>query len=255
MEIFMQVQRLVRDDVDGQKPLETVRIYFYVLLDPITFAIRYVGQTVNPRNRLSNHIYESKRYNRTHKHRWIVQLLRKNKEPIMDLLFDQVMTSDEGDLQESNLIDYYKSIGCNLTNTEDRARNNSVIETTPVYQFTLDGEFLQRFPNANQAMLITGVSDSSIGEVCKYPFKAGNNSRGGFLWSFTDKPNKPYCKPKGTPKKIVQLTLDGTVIKVYQSARLASKETGVGYKKISTCITGRQKSAGGYLWKVYEDIV
>ena len=251
----MKVQRPVSDDVDGGNSLETVRIYFYTLKDPITNKIRYVGQTVNPDNRYRNHIYESKKLNRTHKHRWIMRLLRKNEKPIMEVLWDDLMTNTEGNVVETELIQFFKDEGYDLTNEEDRARTDSVIETTPVYQFNLEGVLLARFANANKAMLSTGVSGAAIGEVCRFPFKPGNNSRGGFLWAYTETPSKEYQSPKGTPKSTLQFSKEGQLLNIYTSAREGSKATGVCYKRISACITGRQKTAGGYVWKISEDMV
>lgn len=244
----MKVQRPVIYNVDGGNSLETVRIFFYVLRDPFSNKIRYVGQTVNPSNRLRNHIYEAKKNNKNHKERWIMQLIRHNTEPVMELQWEEVMTSEEANDFEAYMIEFYRENDEDLTNDVDRARNASVVVTTPVYQFTLEGELISSYPNANQAMLATGINDAAIGEVCRFPFKPGNNSRGGFLWSFTDTPNKEYQKPKGTPKKTVQLTKDGKIIQTFDSARLASNATGVCYKRISACITGRQKTAGGFRW-------
>jgi hypothetical protein len=251
----MKVQRPVSNDVDGGNSLETVRIYFYALKDPFINKIRYIGQTVNPGNRLRNHLYEAKKTNRSHKERWIMQLIRKNSKPIMEILWEDVLSSIEANELETDLIQFYKEEGCDLTNEEDRARNNSVIETVPVYQFTLEGTLISRYPNANRAMLDTGVNDVTIGEVCRFPFKPGNNSRGGFLWAYTDTPSKEYQSPKGTPKRTLQFSKGGELLNSFTSAREASRATGVCYKRISASITGRQKTAGGYVWKLDEDMV
>lgn len=251
----MKVQRSVSNDVDGSNSLETVRIYFYALKDPFTLKIRYIGQTVAPDNRYRNHIYEAKKNNKNHKERWIIQLIRKNAKPIMEILWEDVMSAKEANDFETDMIQFYKDEGCDLTNSEDRARNSPIVVTTPVYQFSLLGEFIAKFPNANQAMLITGINDAAIGEVCRNPNKAGNNSRGGFLWSYNDVPNKAYEKPKGTPKKTVQLDTEGIFLAEFASAREASKVTGICYKRISAAITGRQKTAGGFVWKLDEDMI
>jgi hypothetical protein len=251
----MKVQRSVGNDVDGSNSLETVRIYFYALKDPFSLKIRYIGQTVNPDNRYRNHIYEAKKNNRNHKERWIIQLIRKNSKPIMEILWEDVMTVEEANAFETDMIQFYKDEGCDLTNSEDRARNSPIIVTTPVYQFNLLGEFIAKFPNANQAMLLTGVSDAAIGEVCRNPNKIGNNSRGGFLWSYNEVPNKVYEKPKGTPKKTIQLSTEGAFLAEFASAREASRVTGICYKRISAAITGRQKTAGGFVWKLDEDMI
>lgn len=251
----MKVQRSVSNDVDGSNSLEKVRIYFYALKDPFTLKIRYIGQTVAPDNRYRNHIYEAKKNNKNHKERWIIQLLRKNAKPIMEILWEDVMSAKEANNFETDMIQFYKDEGCNLTNSEDRARNTPIVVTTPVYQFSLLGEFIAKFPNANQAMLITGINDAAIGEVCRNPNKVGNNSRGGFLWSYNEVPNKVYGKPKGTPKKTVQLDTEGIFLAEFTSAREASKVTGICYKRISAAITGRQKTAGGFVWKLDEDMI
>lgn len=252
----MKVQRPVSNDVDGGNSLETVRIYFYALIDPTNSNIRYIGQTVNPANRFRNHIYEAKKNNKTHKERWIMQLIRKNTLPEMKILWDDIMTSEDANTLETDMISFYREEGHPLLNVEDRARNDSVIETIPVYQFDLEGNFIAKYPNANQAMLHTGVNDAAIGEMCRFPFKPGNNSRGGFLWSYTDKPAKPYQSPKGTPKRTLQFDSKGKeLIASYASAREASKATGVCYKRISACINKRQHTAGGFVWRLDEDMV
>ena len=251
----MKVQRPVSDDVDGGNSLETVRIYFYTLIDPFTGKIRYIGQTVDPGNRFRNHIYEAKKNNKTHKERWIMQLIRKNSKPIMSIVTEEDMTKDEANTFETEMIQFYKDEGHDLLNVEDRGRNNPIIETTPVYQFDLLDNFIAKYPNANQAMLKTGVNDAAIGEMCRFPFKPGNNSRGGFLWSYNSIPDKEYQGPKGTPKMTMQFETSGKFIAEYTSAREASKTTGVCYKRISAAITGRQKTAGGFVWKLSEDMV
>ena len=54
---------------------------------------------------------------------------------------------------------------------------------------------------------------------------------------------------KKTTKAVVQLSLDGEFIAEFESARIADKTTGVSYKQISQVVTGRQKKAGGYIWR------
>lgn len=252
----MKVQRPVRKDVGEGLP-ETVCINFYVLKDPTTLEIRYVGQTVNPENRFRNHLYEARKNKRTHKDLWILKLLRGNKKPIMEIIGTTYITSDDANKIENKLIKRFKN-KYRLTNNKDRSRNASVIETVPVFQFTLEGKFVQRFVNAHQASLKTGVHDSSITVVCSNPEGRRNRSRGGFLWSYSHIPPKPLEKDyrsKISAKKTNQLDLEGNIINVFDSTRIASKTTGVCWKRISACATGRQKTAGGFKWKFDEDMV
>lgn len=50
-------------------------------------------------------------------------------------------------------------------------------------------------------------------------------------------------------KPISQYTKDGTFIKEYDSTTQAVKETGIDGGSISNVLTGKRKSAGGYVWK------
>ena len=50
-------------------------------------------------------------------------------------------------------------------------------------------------------------------------------------------------------KKVGQYTLDGKLIKIYESANQAKLETSI---KIQNAVTNKAKNAGGYIWK-YEE--
>lgn len=86
-----------------------IKIYIYTLTDPITNKIRYVGKSINPKQRYSNHINRAKT-KKTHTNCWIYGLLKKSLKPIINII-------EECD--ESNWIDrekYYISLHSNLTN-------------------------------------------------------------------------------------------------------------------------------------------
>ena len=58
---------------------------------------------------------------------------------------------------------------------------------------------------------------------------------------------RKYCKENKT-KRIVQLDKNFNFIKEWESAVKVEQELGIKRKNISQCITGRNKSAGGYIW-------
>ena len=49
-------------------------------------------------------------------------------------------------------------------------------------------------------------------------------------------------------KPVKQYDLEGNFIKEYESANLASIETGICYMSIKKCRCGKQHTAGGYVW-------
>lgn len=55
--------------------------------------------------------------------------------------------------------------------------------------------------------------------------------------------NHPISKP------VKQYNIDGSFIKEYGSAKLASDITGICYMSIKKCRCGKQKTAGGFIWK------
>lgn len=54
---------------------------------------------------------------------------------------------------------------------------------------------------------------------------------------------------KKTGKKVSQFSLDGNHIKDWNSCTEAGAECGINYKLISACAIGRQRTAGGYVWR------
>lgn len=60
-----------------------------------------------------------------------------------------------------------------------------------------------------------------------------------------------WCK-KNKTKPIVQLTLDNKFVKIWNSAIEVQKQLNINRKNISQCITGRNKTAGGYKWLTKE---
>ncbi|MBR3242666.1 MAG: GIY-YIG nuclease family protein [Parasporobacterium sp.] len=54
---------------------------------------------------------------------------------------------------------------------------------------------------------------------------------------------------KKATKAIRQYNLNGNYLRDWESAVLAEKDGGYDRKKISSCLTGHQKSACGYLWR------
>lgn len=59
---------------------------------------------------------------------------------------------------------------------------------------------------------------------------------------------------KKTTKSVAQYTLDGVFVAVFSSAREADVATNIDYRGISATVTGRQKTAGGYIWRYSNEL-
>lgn len=86
----------------------------YGLFDPTTGQLRYIGQTNNPKKRLRDHCRPANLKDNSYKSNWIKSL--GTKKPIMQVLeiFDNPYVLEE---HEDFYIEYFKSLGCKLTNS------------------------------------------------------------------------------------------------------------------------------------------
>lgn len=118
-------------------------------------------------------------------------------------------------------------------------------DVTPVFQFSLSGEFICHHTSIANAELSTGLSCSHISDACS----GKRLSAGGYLWSLTDVPPVYVSKQKTHKcKPVVQMTMDGSPIKTYASATEAARELNLFQTLISKCCAGLRKSTGGFRW-------
>lgn len=125
--------------------------------------------------------------------------------------------------------------------------------STPVYQYDLDGNFLNEYPSMMEAERQTGIDNSLICACCKGKNKYTKN----YIWSY-----EKYNKIKGIDvksyrydaiekacaKKVFQYDLNGNFIRQYDSVSKASLESGVSLNQISKCCLMDIHSSGGYMW-------
>lgn len=100
--------------------------YIYTISDPTTNAIRYVGQTVNIRNRINKHLSVSKNKS-NHCQCWVNKLIINNITPIFEIIDECEV--EKLDFYEQFYISLIKSWGFDLTNlTSGGFRNKELSE-------------------------------------------------------------------------------------------------------------------------------
>lgn len=96
---------------------ESLITYIYVLKDPTSDEVRYVGKTVKPiQQRFRLHIWEAKNGGRTRKNNWIKSLLNQGLLPTIECI--EVVEGDSWVDREKHWISHYRKFG-NLTNHTD----------------------------------------------------------------------------------------------------------------------------------------
>lgn len=95
--------------------MENVSVY--VLIDPLTLKVRYIGRTkVSLAMRLSQHVFHAKHRRGTHKDNWIASLLSKNCRPYIRRLCVVEGWSESHELERSLICKYRDR----LVNHDDR---------------------------------------------------------------------------------------------------------------------------------------
>lgn len=129
----------------------------------------------------------------------------------------------------------------------------------PVMQFNLLGEFLNRFESSEDAAHTVNGSRNVISSCCKGRIGTAY----GYIWMYEEdyNPTQPVKKKQRKQRKaetyfsrtVLQYTTDGIFIKEFISVAEASRQTTINKSCIRDCCRGKQKSAGGFIWRYKED--
>lgn len=90
-------------------------IFIYALVDPFTSLIRYVGKSIRPHERLSNHCNEK---GRSWRHHWLRQLRDQGAKPLLRIL-QEIPDGEEWQSIEQWWISHGRAEGWPLTNCTD----------------------------------------------------------------------------------------------------------------------------------------
>lgn len=238
-----------------------MKTYFYYLRDPRDNQIKYIGQSKNPKERFAQHINHAKqgRDKNSRKVRWILGLISKGLFPVLEV-FEVYTGSVKGaHKREWDLIKEHIGIGHELTNGNDGGVPYLLPDerVKPVYQYNKTaGEFIKGYRCSFDAYCETGIKDANISRACKMEFERPRFP-GGFIWSYTKYDFYPVEKipisKTGGKKGIIAICVTSGITITYNSAREAESALGVGYRDISNCARGNQKTAKGFVFKFADE--
>jgi len=138
----------------------------------------------------------------------------------------------------------------------EEIKNDIHIQKTQVCQYDKTGNLIKIFNSVKEAENETCAS--SISDVCKGKAKTS----GGFVWRYIGDSFDLYsikyiyhpCKYSKRTVSVEQYNLNDKFIKVYKSVADAGRATGIGSYNIIASIHGKQKTAGGFIWKQVKTI-
>lgn len=127
-----------------------------------------------------------------------------------------------------------------------------------VAQYDSQGLLVRVWDCINDARRELNMNNNGISECCRGLQKKA----GGFIWRYADdKITDEYiswCNELHTggnqKKSVVQYSLDNNLICLFDSITEAGNKTSIDAGSISACCRGKSKTAGGFIWRFYDDI-
>ena len=142
-----------------------------------------------------------------------------------------------------------------ITCAQNRQKIDYEVMKRPVYQLTLDGEFVRRYDSAIDAAKSLNIGVTVIRAVADKNNKH-HKTAAGYNWVYEDEYNSDenyqvkIDQGSGNRKPIIQKTLLGEFVAEYASIQEACKITGFnGNSYISECCKNKRKHYKNYIWE------
>lgn len=190
--------------------METTHIY--ILIDPETQQVRYVGKANNVSQRYKAHLNRARKH-QIHKLNWINSLKSKGLKPIIEVI--DIVPIENWQFWETYWISQFKTWGFDLIN----------------YTHGGDGATF-----ANQTSFKKGHIPHNLGK----PFS--QESKDKISASLLGVKNKPLCP-------VIQMDLEDNFIEEFESITEASIKTNSSLSKICSVCKGNRKSTNNFKWK------
>lgn len=211
----------------------------YKLLDPITKELVYIGVTTKSiYQRLAGHIHEAYHRNRhfCQKQDYIKQLFEQGLVPLVELIEN---TDDIN--REKYWIDQYKPKFNLMFNFDSQYANFiSNMKSIEIYQYDLDGTFIQSWKSSTEAAKRLNLDTTNICSA----ISGKRRQCGGFMWKSYKVSKTTAYKKVIYMKPVYMYDKSGNYLKEFPSARHVG--SGFSFKCISRCCNGDLKSHKGY---------
>lgn len=237
--------------------IQNISVKIYALVCPNSGNIRYIGITKRSlKVRLSEHMKERHVNKRCS---WIRSLKNNNLKPEI-ILLDEV--SSDYDFWEQHYISLFSSFGFNLVNGTlggmykanlTQEVKNKLSESKKKYKFT--PEHLANMREAAKQRRGTKLTSEHIEKVAQKLRGRKHTNETKLKISvaqlgrkFTNEEKATCRKSSKSKKPILQIDMNGKVVRQWVSLRQAQVEGGFHRGHIKSCIIGEYNHHGGYKW-------
>ena len=248
---------------------ERMGIYLFLLPN---LKVGYVGSSNNLKRRYKQHV--SGIGNKT-----IERYLKHNSNiEYMILEFCDGYKTKDLKIIEENWINHFRKKGLNLINISKPTEEPSYKESKAVLAYDVHTlSFVGEWNSLCCAASEIKGNDAGISQaILEKPRGHADTNRltyKGLFWFFKNDFSKEKLLIKkqkynaalinrkiktqangiANSKKVKQYSKEGVFIKIWSSGMQVSRETNISQQSISNNLTGKSRSAGGYIWKYAEE--
>lgn len=232
--------------------MEEIKYTIYKLIDPVSNEIRYIGLTFNTlKQRLASHLSER---GRSHKINWIRKLKSQGLKPVIEPIEENILSYDEVCNSEIYYIEYYKSIGCDLTNMATGGNKNKKMSEEVRKRMSISAK------NRKFKLVMSDETKLVLSRIAIVRFK-DDNEREKLRIS-----NKIYEDSKSEEQKLNDILIQSTSKSVYKydkdmnyisdypSINNAAKNNNVASTNITKCCNHKVRMVGGFVWRFENDL-
>jgi group I intron endonuclease len=232
--------------------MEEIKYTIYKLIDPNTNQVRYIGLTFNDlKLRLKSHMSEP---GKSHKIFWIKKLKKDGLKPIIESVEENISTYEEACHREIYYIEYFKSIGCKLTNMASGGnKNKKMSEETRKKMSESHKKRYETFKMELSEETKELISKSTKKRF-EYPIEREKLRISNKRYEDSKTPDQKLNDILiQSCKSVYQYDKDMNLIEVYPSIREAHRRTGYNRSNISKSCKHKVAFVGGYIWRFEGD--
>ena len=232
--------------------METTNIY--ILIDPETQQVRYVGKANNISQRYKAHLNRARKH-QIHKLNWINSLKAKKLRPIIEVI--DIVPIEDWIFWETYWISQFKTWGFDLINYTNGGEGTTFGNQT---------SFKKGHKPWNAGL---SIIENKTCLICNTSFKphnteqktcsstCANSVRTGHEKTQFKEGVEPWNKGKNsyklgglkTSRPVLQFTLQGEFVKEHLGCKEASLSVGCIPENIRLACIGKNKKARNFIWK------
>jgi hypothetical protein len=233
--------------------METTNIY--VLIDPQTNLVRYVGKANNVPQRYKAHLNIARKH-QAHKLNWINSLKNKGLKPIIEIV--DIVPIQEWVFWETYWISQFKTWGFDLINYTEGGDGSTFGNQTSFKKGQKPWNIgLGNFKKCPVCLKEFSSPKSSTQVTCSIDCSKGVKKCSTTSFYEGHKPwNKGLVGKKIKPNKnVYQFNKEKTImLKKWNTAKEAGDTLNINIEGIGQCARGTAKSCGGFYWN-YKNIL